>query len=239
MIPLEYEISRLKEIIFEMFDLVKSQVEEAKLTLSGVDIDLAESVIRRELRVNALEITIDRECENLLACYSPLAADLRFVISVLKISESLERISDHTYRIAKYIQGGDIKKDTRLFKALNIEELFDTIVTMLDDVVESLDKHDTSIAKKVFKLDKTINKAKREAPEIIKKTIKENINHVENSLYLFSVLGKLERCGDLIKNIAEDIVFYIEAEILKHQKRNKKIRRRLEKSDNTQEIQES
>jgi phosphate transport system protein len=229
MIPIEYELDRLKEIIYEMFDLVKTQINESKDALIAMDNDLAESIVRRELRVNALEITIDRECENLLACYSPVAADLRFVMSALKISESLERLSDHAYRIARFVQNGDVRKDTQLSKNLGMEDLFDTVSKMIDNVIEALDKQDTSIAKKTFKLDKIIDKAQKVAPDIIKKMVKQDINHIKNSLYFFSIIGKLERCGDLIKNIAEEIVFYIEAEILKHQKRNKKIRKRIEK----------
>jgi phosphate transport system protein len=212
-----------------MFDLVKTQINESKDALIAMDNDLAESIVRRELRVNALEITIDRECENLLACYSPVAADLRFVMSALKISESLERLSDHAYRIARFVQNGDVRKDTQLSKNLGMEDLFDTVSKMIDNVIEALDKQDTSIAKKTFKLDKIIDKAQKVAPDIIKKMVKQDINHIKNSLYFFSIIGKLERCGDLIKNIAEEIVFYIEAEILKHQKRNKKIRKRIEK----------
>ncbi|OFY62215.1 MAG: hypothetical protein A2Y71_16635, partial [Bacteroidetes bacterium RBG_13_42_15] len=172
MIPIEYELDRLKEITFEMFGLVKTQINEAKDSLTEMDHDLAESIIRRELRVNALEITIDRECENLLACYNPVASDLRLVMSALKISESLERISDHTYRIAKYVQDGDVHKDVQFLKSLKMEELFDTISTMVDHVVEAFDNKDTKIAKKVFKLDKIIDKTKKDAPGIIKKSIK-------------------------------------------------------------------
>lgn len=229
MIPIEYEINRLKEIIFEMLDLVKTQVNEAKTSLMEMDSDLAESIIRRELRVNALEITIDRECENLLACYNPVAADLRFVLSSIKISESLERISDHAYRIARYVQNSDVKKDKSLFASLLMEVLFDTVVSMIDFVTEALDKQDTATAKKAFKLDKIIDKLQKKAPEIIKKLVREDINRIKNTLYYFNIIGKLERCGDLTKNIAEEIVFYIEAEILKHQKRNKKIKKRLDK----------
>jgi phosphate transport system protein len=217
MIPIEYEIDRLKEIIFEMFDLVKTQINESKDALMAMDNDLAESIIRRELRVNALEINVDRECENLLACYNPVASDLRLVMSVLKISESLERISDHAYRIARYVQEGDVKKDTQLAENLNIEALFDTVSIMIDYVVEALDKRDTTSAKKTFKLDKIINKVKKNAPDIIKKSVKEDINNVKNTLHFFNIIGKL--------------VFYIEAEIHKHQKRNKKIRKRIEKVD--------
>ena len=235
MIPIEYELDRLREILFEMLDLVKTQISEAKITLTALDNDLAESIIRRELRVNALEITIDRECENLLACYNPVASDLRLVMSALKISESLERISDHAYRIAKYVQGEDVQKSEQLLKNLKMEELFDTVSIMMDYVVEALENKDIKIAKKTFKLDKTLNRTKKEAPDIIKKSIREDINHVKNNLYLFSIIGKLERCGDLIKNIAEEIVFYIEAEIVKHQKRNKKIRKRIDKVTSKEE----
>lgn len=220
-----------------MFDLVKTQINEARISLTEMDNDLAESIIRRELRVNALEITIDRECENLLACYSPVASDLRLVMSALKISESLERISDHAYRIAKYIQEGDVQKDAQLLKNLRMDELFDTVITMIDYVAEALEKKDTKAAKQAFKLDKTIDKAKKVAPDIIKKSIREDIHRVKNSLHVFSIMGKLERCGDLIKNVAEEIIFYIEAEIVKHKKRNKKIIKRIEKTtgsnDNT------
>ncbi len=62
---------------------------------------------------------------------------------------------------------------------------------------------------------------------------------MKNALHLFSIIGKLERCCDLFKNISEEIVFYIDAEILKHQKRNKKIRRRMEKTNKMQDTQES
>jgi phosphate transport system protein len=102
---------------------------------------------------------------------------------------------------------------------------------MLDHVIEALENKDTKVAKKTFKLDKSINNTKKDAPDIIKKRVKEDINHVKNTIHLFSIIGKLERCGDLIKNIAEDIMFYIEAEIIRHQKRNKKIRKRIDKAD--------
>ena len=137
-----------------------------------------------------------------------------------------------------YIQGDDVKKDPQLFKNLSMEQLFDTVDTMITNVIEALEKQDTTLAKKTFKLDKTIDRAKKDAPDIIKKSVKADFNNLKNALHLFSIIGKLERCGDLIKNISEEIVFYIEAEILKHQKRNKKIRKLIEKADKPEETEE-
>ncbi len=233
MIPIEYELEQLKEIIFEMLELVKVQMQEVKKALLKLEPEIAEEIIRRELRVNALEITVDRECENLLALYSPVAADLRFVISALKISESLERISDHAYRIAKYITDNCLRKDEKLFKELDIENLFNTVDSMLENVSIALENQDTSLIRKVFKQDKIINKIKKNAPEILNKSIKQNNENTLNNLFIFSVIGKLERSGDQLKNIAEEIVFYIEAEIMKHKKRNKKIRKAMQKNDTT------
>ena len=78
MIPIEYELDRLKEVTFEMMDLVKTQMQEAKKALFELETDIAEEIIRRELRVNALEITIDRECENILALYRQRDCWLRY-----------------------------------------------------------------------------------------------------------------------------------------------------------------
>lgn len=228
MIPLEYELGRISEMIFEMYDLVKKQVNEAKESLLEADAEKAESIERRELRVNALDINIDRECENVLARYNPLAGDLRFIISVIKIGESLERISDHGYRIARYVKDEYVKKDKELFKNLDIEILFDTVILMLDLSFQALENKDADMAKQVFKHDKIIDKIKKEAPAIIEKSIKGDTKNIKNTLYIFSIIGKLERCGDVIKNIAEELVFYIEAEILRHQKRNQKIKKRFE-----------
>lgn len=228
MIPLEYEMNRVNDMTIEMYELVKAQIFEAKKALVENDEELAESIERRELRINAIEINIDRDCENILARYNPLAADLRFIISVIKISESLERISDHAYRVARYVKDDLIKKDEDLFKKLEIEVLFNTVVTMLDLSLQALENKDAELAKQIFKHDKVIDKIKRDAPEVIEKAIKDNAKNIKSTLYLFSIIGKLERCGDVIKNIAEELVFFLEAEILRHQKRNEKIKKRME-----------
>lgn len=83
---------------------------------------------------------------------------------------------------------------------------------------------DTVRARKVFKLDKTLNNINREVSKITSKLIKKDVDQTRNFLYLFSIIRKLERVGDLTKNIAEELIFYIEAKVLKHQKmKSKKI----------------
>ena len=109
MIPLEYEIDRLKNIFFEMVDLVRDQLTLTKEALLVNDSDVAGEVMRKESRVNSYELTIDRECEDFLALHSPVAADLRLTIAILKMSGSLERIGDHAYRISSFVYDNRLK----------------------------------------------------------------------------------------------------------------------------------
>jgi phosphate uptake regulator len=143
MTQFETEIQDVKSEVINMWELVLLQLSKAKEAMLNFDKDLAREVILKEKRVNALELKIDRDCENIFALYCPVAIDLRFLLAALKINNNLERIGD-TY-------------------------------------------------------------------------IKENLNNITEALYILSIIRKLERVGDQSKNIAEEIIFYVEAKVLKHQ----------------------
>jgi phosphate transport system protein len=229
MIPIEYELNRVKDILYEMSDLVMNQIIDSRDSLIKYDEDLAEEIIRKELRVNALEITLDRDCEDILARYSPVATDLRLIISILKISESLERIGDHAYNIAKYVLLNEKKFNSNLINKLNFAKIFTEIGSMLNIVFDAFEEGDLEMAKKVFKQDKYLNKINKQAPEIIEAEIEKSKKVIFESLMLFRIIGKLERVGDHIKNIAEEVIFYHEDKIVKHKKRNKKLIKKYHK----------
>src|SRR6185436_13187493 len=92
-----------KEEIINMWILVQSQLNNAKKAMLEFDKDMAREVVMKEKRVNAFELKIDRDCENIFALYSPVAVDLRFLLAVLKINSNLERIGDIAEGICKYI----------------------------------------------------------------------------------------------------------------------------------------
>src|SRR5690242_1751281 len=99
----EQELQKLKGYMREMMELVQNQMEKAKDAILNGDKELAQEVIYYEKRVNAYELKIDRDCENLLALFNPLAVDLRFVLANFKINTHLERIGDSAEGIAKYV----------------------------------------------------------------------------------------------------------------------------------------
>ncbi len=227
MIPLEYEIDSLKNIFFEMVDLIRDQLTLAKEAVLTGDAEAASEVMRKEGRVNSYELTIDRECEDFLALYAPVAADLRLAIAILKMSGNLERIGDHAYRISSFVYEDQLTLSKELIKLVKLPELFDHIDTMLSNVSNALENSDVKLAKTVFKIDKEIDKVNKKIPMLMQDYMKNSKDKVSNVILVSRTVGKIERCGDLIKNLAEEIIFYIESEVIKHRKRNKKIRKRF------------
>jgi phosphate transport system protein len=190
---------------FEMLTLCKLQLEKAKEALVNHDTDLAEEVMNTEKRVNSLDLKIEKDCEKFLALYNPVAVDLRFIMAVLKMNAELERIADHAYNISKYVVEEDKKIPSHLFKALEFEKMYE--------------EKDVKTARKVFKKDKILDKINIKAFAVIEEEIKKDLSITQQALILFSVVKKLERVGDLIKNIAEEIIFYVDAEVLKHKRK--------------------
>ncbi|MET7028941.1 phosphate signaling complex protein PhoU [Sediminicola luteus] len=203
----------------KMLSLCRSQLEKAKVAFREHDSDLAEEVINTENRVNALDLKIEEDCEKFLALYNPVAIDLRFIMAVRKINFDLERIADHAYSISKYVVDLDEPIEPHLFEKLQFEKMYTTISTMFDHITAAYEEKDVKAARKVFKKDKILDQINRESFSIIEEEIRKDSKVIRQSLILFSVVKKLERVGDLMKNIAEEVIFYIDAEVLKHKRK--------------------
>lgn len=219
---LDTEIKLLKDNILELMFLVKNQLEKGHKALKGFDEEMAHEIMANEKRVDSLELTIDRDCENILALHNPVAVDLRFVMAAFKINSDLERIGDHANSIAKYIVDFGRLIDEETIHRMRLDEMYSTSLKMVSNVFNAFITEDTELARKVFKLDKTLNEINREVSGITSELINEDIEQTQNYLYLFSIIRKLERVGDLTKNIAEELIFYIEAKVLKHKKMKSK-----------------
>lgn len=221
MMNLEDYREALNQAGLEMLNLCYQQMEKSREAFMNHDHELAEEVLHIENRVNALDIKIDRDCERFIALHTPVAGDLRFVLALRKINFDLERIGDHAYGIAKYIVDVDTPIDHSLTKKLRFEEMYDSALSMLEDITAAYADVDTKKARKAFKKDKLLNEINIGAFKVISEEVRKNPDLIDQYLLLFSVIKKTERIGDLITNIAEEIIFYSEAEILKHRKKLK------------------
>ncbi|WP_324721879.1 phosphate signaling complex protein PhoU [Salinimicrobium sp. HB62] len=219
MITLDQHKEALNQAGLEMLNLCTTQLEHAQEAFFKHDSDLAEEVLHTENRVNALDLKIDRDCERFIALHNPVASDLRFVLALRKINFDLERVGDHAYGISNYIVKLDTQIEERLMEKMRVEEMFTTALSMLDDITEAYNTVDTKIARKVFKKDKILNEINMKSFPIISEEVKANAEVIDQVMLLFSVIKKLERIGDLVTNIAEEIIFFREAEVLKHRKK--------------------
>lgn len=218
---LEIELQKLRKDVLELFQLVQTQLEKSKQALITLDKDLAREVIVNEKRVNSYELKLDRDCENIIALFNPVAMDLRFVLACLKINNNLERTGDIADGIAKFVLNIKLEPAQQLVTNTRINEMYDTGIEMLTDVMQAFEKEDTTLARVVFKKDETLDEININANAAVAEFIRENTDRINQSLYVLSAIRKLERVGDQCKNIAEEIIFYIEAKVLKHSKKDK------------------
>lgn len=222
MTHLDAEIKNLKSELLEMFALVKSQLEKSKQSLIRLDKDLAREVLVHEKRVNGFELKVDRDCENIIALFNPVAIDLRFVLACLKINSNLERIGDIAEGICQFVLNIKLEPEKTLLESTRMMEMFDTSIMVLDDTMQAFETEDTRLARSVFKKDEILDEINLNANQAVADFIRENPERINQSLYLLSSIRKLERVGDQCKNIAEEIIFYIEAKVLKHKSREQK-----------------
>jgi phosphate transport system protein len=213
----EQEMIVLKEEINQMWKLVISQLEKAKQAFLNKDIGLALEVISLEKRVNAFELKVDSNCENYIALYSPVAIDLRLVLSIMKISITLERIGDYAAGIARHVADDDCNTiDDSLLNGLDLERMFDILHSMMLESFVAMNTETSANAGKILAKDKEVNKIYRSVLQQLTSNIEQDPSKAHCGLKLSSLIRKMERIGDHCSNIVEEIVFYIEAKVLKH-----------------------
>jgi phosphate transport system protein len=217
MTQLETELEDVKSEVINMWQLVLSQLSKAREAMLKFDKDLAREVIAKEKRVNALELKIDRDCENIFALHCPVAIDLRFLLAALKINTNLERIGDIADGIARYIVDSQVKFNMEILESTKLIQMFEGSISILTDTQVAFEYENTLLARTIFSRDDVLDEINRSADGNISTYIRENLDNISEALFILSIIRKLERVGDQSKNIAEEIIFYVEAKVLKHQ----------------------
>ena len=214
---IESELVLLKKEIDEMWTLVYNQLDRAGEAVLTLDKELAQQVIVRERRVNAFELKIDSDVEDVIALYNPVAIDLRFVLAMLKINTNLERLGDFAEGIARFVlKSEEPILDGDLLKRLRLEEMQRQVLSMLEVAKRALNEESLELATSVFAKDNLLDEINAEATAILADYIREHPESTLSYLNLVGVFRKLERSGDHITNIAEEIVFFVDAKVLKH-----------------------
>jgi phosphate transport system protein len=205
-----------------MWSLVISQVETSREALINYDKGAAAEIVLKERMVDTYELKLDRDCESIIALYNPVASDLRFTLAILKINTDLERIGDFARGIAKFIKKCPKESiNPELIKVCQIDELIKNAITMLTDAKKALEHENARMAQSIFSQDAFLDDVHKRSNKIIADYIKKHPDEIDEALNMYSIIRRIERIGDHCSNIAEEIVFYLEAKVLKHSGKKK------------------
>lgn len=221
MTVIDTNIQQIKSDLIQMWTLVINQMEKARLALVNGDKDLAREVRLNEKRVDAFELKLDMDSENMLMLKNPVAIDLRFILSVLKINYNLERIGDYANAVAKVAEHSNGPMPEDILQASHLPEMFFTAQTMLQESLNAFEKGDRNHVNVIFGMDEKLDRTNNNANKIICQLIKEKPDDTMLILDALSIIRKLERTGDHTLNIAEELIFYFDATVIKHIKLQK------------------
>lgn len=221
MLHLENEIQELRDKLLSMWDLVIKQLDKTEISFKSFDRDLAMEIQETEKRVNAYELSIDRACEDFIALLQPVASDLRFVLSTLKINTNLERIADIACGISEFISDTDENFNAEIISHMEADKMLTLCIEMVKDLREAYLLENTKLARTVYKRDKMLDELNDIASHKAIECLDNYPQQRRQTLHVLSIIRKLERVGDQSKNIAEEIIFYIDAKVVKHKKSEK------------------
>jgi len=211
---LDREVERLKKLILSLCAVVEGSVQRAVQAVQMRNAELGEQVIARDEEIDQMEVDVEEEGLKILALYQPVATDLRYVIAMLKINNDLERIGDEAVNIAE--------RAVYLAQTRPADISFDFVVmaektqAMLRHSLDALVNHDTDLARAVGLADDEVDELNRHMYRTVQAAIRQRPEEVECLIHMLSISRHLERIADYATNIAEDVIYLIDGEIVRH-----------------------
>jgi len=210
----EKELDHLKKRILSLCAVVEKYVLLAARSIEERDADIAREIIAEDIEIDREEVLIEEEALKILALYQPVAADLRFIISVIKINSDLERIGDLAVNIAEraiWLAGCETAE-----ARIDFGGMCDKVLAMLRSSLDALVNLDIEQARGVCAADDEVDGMNRDMYETVKSALRKSPGEVECLVHLLGVSRLLERIADHATNIAEDVIYMIGGEIVRH-----------------------
>ena len=211
------QIDKLKRLILTLGEFVQDAVDIAIRSVTDRDEKLAEQVFVIEKKSDSLEVEIEEECLHALALHQPVAFDLRYVVSVLKINTDLERVADLSVNIAEQAQF--LMREEKLLEPLfDLPHMSRTVRGMLRDALKAMIDVDMPLAQRVVEADETVDSIHESVYDQIYSRIRQTPDKAEALIHYLSISRQLERIADHAVNIAEDVIYTSGGEIVRHRK---------------------
>jgi phosphate transport system protein len=213
----EKEFEELKTTINKMASIVDEQVENSFKDMEDPEARLYKSVKQRDREVDAYDNLIMAQCENLLALYQPVATDLRFILTAIKIDSQLERCGDIAVNVVQRVKKTDNFRD--LIMETDLPEMAKTARIMVKDAITAFINRDIQLANTIWVKDDIVDDLNKKVFNQLVEKIKTNPNLAEACAHLIVLTRQIERLADHATNISEDVIFLMENEIVTHKKK--------------------
>ncbi len=207
-------LEELKRKIFTLVAMVEDNLTAAVKSVQNRDEQTARKVIELDTEIDNTEVSVEEECLKLLALHQPVAIDLRFIIAVLKLNNDLERIGDLAVNIAE--RSVYIAKMPAVPTPFDFDDMAAKASKMLKNSIDALINSDPELAIKVCEADDEVDAINRDVYTQVKAAIKKHPEHLDALINLLSVSRHLERIADHATNIAEDVIYLVKGDIVRH-----------------------
>ena len=210
----QQELGKLKEQLLKMGGLAERAISNAIDALVKRDTPLAEKTVGEDEKINKMELLIDEWCLKLLALHQPLAADLRFITSAMRINVELERIGDLAVNIAERVVS--LNQESQLKPYIDIPRMAEITKNMVKDVLDAFVNGDADLARGVCQRDDQVDALNDQVFRELITYMLADPKTITRAVHLIIVSRYLERIADHATNIAEGVIFMVKARVIKH-----------------------
>lgn len=211
---LERDVQNLHRRLMSLFAYVEKMIDNAARVLCEKQTELVQEVLDADRYVNETEVEIEEECLKILALHQPFASDLRRITTVLKINVELERMADLACNIAE--RAACIHATAAFPVPDRLPEMVRRATMMTRMALDSFVESDATLAKKVIQCDDDVDRDNLNIISELKELMKLDSSMVEPALHCFSASRHIERVADLAENIAEDVIYLVDGDIVRH-----------------------
>ena len=213
-VHMKREIGKLKKMLLSLCQIVEERFWQAVESIKKGDANLAKKVIESDIEIDHMEVNVEEECLKILALYQPVAIDLRFIITALKMNNDLERIGDLAVNIAE--SGQFLAAQPKIDVPFDFDAMTKETRSMLRKSLDALVNMDCKLAHEVCAADDEVDAMNRRIFQIVQDGIRAHPEQIESLIHLLSASRHLERIADHATNIAEDIIYMVEGKIIRH-----------------------
>jgi phosphate transport system protein len=209
------ELSKMNTMILSLGTMVEDRFRMAIRAIDYQDLNTAQKIIASDYEIDDMEVEVEEECLKILALYQPVAVDLRFLVAVIKINNDLERIADQAVNIAKRVE--QLAKEKTPSFTYDYLPMAEKAGKMLKDSLDSFVNLDGDLARNVLKTDDEVDDYAAEVFGLLREMMQKHSDQINYLMNLFLISRHLERIADHATNIAEEVIYMIEGEIIRHE----------------------